>query len=214
MRRFLIPGLMMLAIALPAVAQDSGGLGLSPEALAAGGPRGLARPMRITFPSIGAADLQATPTAEERRQRHQSMIGRLRGDGGFLDGFSFGQPRAASRQPPPPPVEPVLVPVIIDQRTRIVNRYEDQRSRVVNRFEAPVTIGDNNVVLQQNGGSGRGSVAQQQVVTIGGAAPGSATNVVSGGSGGQQVAAGPGRGTGERASQPMGARLPHPTRAR
>ena len=118
--------------------------------------------MRVTFPSIRAADLQAMSTAEERRQRHQGMVGRLRGDGGFLDGFSFGQPRAASRQPPPPPVEPVLVPVIIDQRTRIVDRYEDQRTRVVNRFEATVTIGDHNVVLLQKGGSGGGAAARRR----------------------------------------------------
>jgi len=103
MRRFLIPGLLLLASTLPAVAQDSGGLGLSPEALAVGGPRGLARPMRVTFPGFTAADLQAIPTPAERRQRHQEMIARVRGDGGFLDGFSFGQPNAASRRRPPRP---------------------------------------------------------------------------------------------------------------
>lgn len=204
MRPSLIPGLLLLALTLPATAQESGGLGLSPEALAAGGPRGLARPMRVTFASIGAADLQATPSAEERRQRHQGMVGRLRGDGGFLDGFSFGQPRAASRQPPPPPVEPVLVPVIIDQRTRIVNRYEDQRTHVVNRFEAPVTIGDHNVVLQQKGGSGGGATAQQQVVTIGAAAASGATNVVSGGGDVRQAAP----GLGDHGRRPVGAGRP------
>ena len=169
MSRILIAGLLLIATALPAAAQDSGGLGLSPEALAAGGPRGLARPLRFTFPSIGAADLQATPTPAERSQRHRELVARTRGDGGFLDGFALGQPRAASRQLPPP--EPVLAPVFIDQRTRIVNR-----------FEAPVamTIGDNNVVQQQGGASGGGPTAQQQVANVGrrGGRGGGAPNLV------------------------------------
>ena len=166
MRRSLIPGLLLLAAAaLPAAAQDSGGLGLSQEALAVGGPRGLARPLPMTFPSFGAQDFQATPTPAERRQRHQEMIARVRGDGGFLDGFSFGQPRAASRQRPPPPAEPALVPLFIDQSTTLF----DQRTRVVNRFEAPVavTVGNNNLVQQQGGASGSGPTAQQQVATVG-----------------------------------------------
>ena len=187
MRRFLIPGLLLLASTLPAVAQDSGGLGLSPEALAVGGPRGLARPMRVTFPGFTAADLQAMPTPAERRQRHQEMIARVRGDGGFLDGFSFGQPNAASRRRPPPPVEPVFAPIFVDQRTKVVNR-----------FEAPVavTVGDNNVV-QQQGNGGSGATAQQQVATVGGTTSrgstrgGGATNVVM--SDGSIVQAAPGQ---------------------
>lgn len=175
MRCFLILGLMLLASTLPAVAQDSGGLGLSPEALAVGGPRGLARPMRVTFPGFTAADLQTTPTPAERRQRHQEMIARVRGDGGFLDGFSSGQPNAASRRRPPPPVEPVFAPIFVDQRTKVVNR-----------FEAPVavTVGNNNVV-QQQGNGGSGATAQQQVATVGDSTSrggtrrgGGATNVV------------------------------------
>lgn len=181
MRRALIPALLLMA-ALPAAAQDAGGLSLSPEALAVGGPRGLARPLPFTLPSIGAADVQAGSTPDQRRARSRDMIGRLRGDGGFLDGFSFGQPRAASRQPPPPPAEP-FVPVIIDQRTRIVN----------NLFEGPVAItnGDNNIVQQQGPARGAGPSAQQQVVTVGGAATrgGGATNVVT--PGGNVVQAAP-----------------------
>ncbi len=170
MRRALIPALALLA-ALPAAAQEAGGLSLSPEALAVGGPRGLARPLPFTFPGITAGDLQAGSTPDQRRARSRDMISRLRGDGGFLDGFSFGQPLAASRQPPPPPAEP-FVPVIIDQRTRIVN----------NLFEGPVAItqGDNNIVQQQGGARNGGASAQQQVVTVGGASSrgGGAQNIV------------------------------------
>ena len=177
-------GLSFSALAaMPAAAQESGGLGLSPEALSSGGPRGLARPLPFTFPSITAADLQSTPTPAQRRQQHQEMIARVRGDGGLLDGFSFGQPRAASRQRPlPAPPDPVFAPVFVDastfvdQRTKVVNRVNVQeRTRVVNRFEAPVavTVGDGNVVQQQGAGSAakgaaNGPVAQQQVATVGG----------------------------------------------
>lgn len=165
----LLPALAVLAAtALPAAAQDSGGLSLSPEALAVGGPRGLARPLPFTFPGVTAGDLQAGPTPAERRQQHQGMIAKLRGDGGFLDGFAFGQPRAASRQPPPEPAFPVIV---------------DQRTKIVNRFEAPVAVtnGSNNVV-QLQGNGGEGATAQQQVATVGGRAVrnggGGAVNVV------------------------------------
>jgi hypothetical protein len=184
MRRKLIPSLLLLAaVASPAAAQERGGLGLSPEALAAGGPRGLARPLPLTFPGFTAADLQAMPTPAERRQRHQNMVAKVRGDGGFLEGFSFGQPRAASRQPPPPPVEPIFAPIFLDQRTEVLNLFDIQdNSTIVNRFEAPVavTVGDGNVVQQQGAGGGNGPVAQQQVATVGGRTV-RGPNVVSGG---------------------------------
>ncbi|MBK1656810.1 hypothetical protein [Paracraurococcus ruber] len=176
MTRRLIPVLALLAtVVLPAaaLAQDSGGLDLSPQALAVGGPRGLARPLPFVFPGITAGDLQAGPTPAERRQQHQQRIAKLRGDAGFLEGFAFGQPRAASRQPPPPPPEPSIGAIIFDQRTRVVNR-----------FEAPVavTTGSNNVV-QLQGAGGQGPTAQQQVVTTGGRTlrnGGGAVNVIGG----------------------------------
>lgn len=187
MRRALMSGLILLAAAGGAAAQERGGLSLSPEALAAGGPRGLARPLPFTLPGFTASDLQVTPTPAERRSRHQQMIARLRGDGGFLDGFAFGQPLAASRQPPPPPPpDPVVIPVFLDQRTKIVNR-----------FEAPVavTAGNNNVVVQQGAQGNGGPTAQQQVVTIGGEPirrpAGGATNLVTADGNIVQSASGP-----------------------
>ena len=196
MRRALIPSLFLLAAAaMPAAAQERGGLGLSPEALASGGPRGLARPLPFTFPSFTAADLQAMPTPADRRQRHRDMIARVRGDGGFLDGFSFGQPNAASRRKPPPPVEPVFMPVFVDQRTEVFNQ-----------FDAPVavTIGNNNVVQQQGGnGGGSGPTAQQQVVTVGGR-PGRGSGGVAGGGATNLVTADGNivQNTGRRGGQP------------
>ncbi|RAI58808.1 hypothetical protein [Roseicella frigidaeris] len=188
--RPVIPALALLAAfaaATPGLAQDSGGLSLSPQALAAGGPRGLARPLPFTFPGITASDLQVTPTPAERRQRHQEMIAKLRGDGGYLEGFGFGQARAASRQPPPPPApDPVFTQIILDQRTRVVNR-----------FEAPVAVtnGSNNLVQLQGAGAAGGPTAQQQVATIGGRSMrngGGAVNVVDGD--GNIVQSSPGRG--------------------
>jgi hypothetical protein len=173
------PALALLALALAApvsaLAQDSGGLSLSSQALASGGPRGLARPLPFTFPGLTASDLQTTPTPAERRQRHQEMIARLRGDGGYLEGFAFGQPKAASRQPPPPPApDPIFTQIILDQRTRVVNR-----------FEAPVAVtnGSNNLVQLQGAGAAGGPTAQQQVATVGGRTRrngGGAVNVVDG----------------------------------
>lgn len=215
MRRALLPGPLLLALAAslpppPAAAQESGGLNLSPEALAVGGPRGLARPLPFTFPGFTAGDLQATPTPAERRQRHQEMVARLRGDGGFLEGFSFGQPRAASRQPPPPPPpEPIFAPIFLDQRTKVVNR-----------FEAPVavTVGNNNVVQQQGASGGNGPTAQQQVATVSGRGSRRGQRGEGGGTGGGGVGAvnlvttdgnivqGTGAGTGGAAGARPGAR--------
>ncbi|MDO9708141.1 hypothetical protein [Paracraurococcus lichenis] len=175
MTRRLIPALALLAAtaALPALAQESGGLELSPQALAVGGPRGLARPLPFTFPGITAGDLQGGPTPAERRAQHQDRIAKLRGDAGFLEGFAFGQPRAASRQPPPPPPEPSIGAVIFDQRVKVFNQ-----------FDAPVAItsGSNNVV-QLQGAGGQGPTAQQQVTNIGGRSirnGGGAVNVIDG----------------------------------
>ena len=87
----------LLALALPATAQESGGLRIAPEAK--GGPVGLARPLPSPQALITAADLQGAMSPTDRQAQHQSMISRLRGDPGLLAGFSFGQPLAASRQP-------------------------------------------------------------------------------------------------------------------
>ncbi len=216
MRHLLIPGLALLALgALPAAAQESGGVALLPSAI--GGPVGLARPLPMTFASITAGDVQASvmPDAQQRRQRHQEMIARVRGDAGFLGGFAFGQPLAPSRQrlPPLEEVAPLPEPVIF---APTFIRRRSTRVRVVNNntFEAPVavTVGDGNVVLQQgaggngggggnggNGGNGGrnggGAVAQQQVVTIGGngvTSGGGNTNVVLPSGGIRQAAAGAG----------------------
>jgi hypothetical protein len=162
--------LAALSLGTPALAQDSGGVALAPGLN--GGPRGLARPLPFQqMPFVTAHDLQGGVTASDRRAQNQKMIARLRGDSGFLGGFSFGTPLAASRQPPPPSNNGGFfdqglgfgpAPIIIN-----------------NEGPLALTVGDGNVVQQQSA-TGPGPVAQQQISTAGGAGTsgGGAVNVV------------------------------------
>jgi hypothetical protein len=169
MHRLLIATLACAAAALPAAAQESGGLALAPEALAAGGPRGLARPLPFTFPSITAGDVQKSLKATDRKSQHQQLVARTRGDAGYLGGFSLGQPLSASVQPAPQadgggggfwPGRP--------RRPVIIN----------NTFDGPVVFsrGDGNVIQQQTA-SGSGPIALQQM-SNGQPTPGNLVNVV------------------------------------
>jgi hypothetical protein len=90
----------LLALAVPAVAQDTGGLAIS--AAAGSGPSGLARLLPQIHKPVTAAALQGGLTPAGHQAMDQNMIAQLRGDPGFLAGFSFGQPLALSRQPQPP----------------------------------------------------------------------------------------------------------------
>src|SRR5690349_14736121 len=198
MHRFLLPAVLLAAFsALQAAAQEMGGVRALPQFLGQGAIRGLARPLMSAFPSVGAADLQASvmPTAADRRQQNQNQIAQVRGDGGFLDGFSQGQPLAASRQRQPsfggpPVVQEIFAPTINRNHNRTIIR---------NEFQGPVAItrGNNNVVLQQGSQSG-GTNAQQQVVNIGRGAgrSGGATNIAA--PGGSVLQQAPGLGTGPR----------------
>ena len=99
--RFILPILALLTSAIPAAAQELGGVRLAPGIK--GGPVGLARPLPFTRPPLLTAhDLQNGMTSADHQAQDQDMISRLRGDPGFLSGFSFGTPLArefASRCP-------------------------------------------------------------------------------------------------------------------
>jgi hypothetical protein len=160
----------LLAMALPATAQESGGLRIAPEAK--GGPVGLARPLPEARALITAADMQGAMSPTDRQAQHQSMITRLRGDPGFLGGFAFGQPLAASRQ---------QVPSFDDSGgggSPSGHRHHRSRPIVINN-QGPlaVTVGNGNVVQQQSA-IGSGPIAQQQIAGTG---PGGALNLVTGG---------------------------------
>src|ERR1700733_7016229 len=96
----LVSVLTLAAFSVPAMAQDSGGLRLAPGIN--GGPVGLARPLPYPRPPfVTAHDLQNGMTAADHQAADQNAITQLRGDPGFLSGFAFGTPLAASRQPLP-----------------------------------------------------------------------------------------------------------------
>jgi hypothetical protein len=161
----------LLAMALPATAQESGGLRIAPEAK--GGPVGLARPLPEARALITAADMQGAMSPTDRQAQHQSMITRLRGDPGFLGGFSFGQPLAASRQ---------QAPSFDDSGGGfgLPSGHRHHRSRPIvinNQGPLAVTVGNDNLVQQQSA-NGPGPIAQQQVAGTG---PGGALNLVTGG---------------------------------
>ena len=91
----------LLALAVPAGAQEVGGLRIAPGAK--GGPVGIARPLPEVNTWITAADLQRGMSPTERQSLHQGMISRLRGDAGFLGGFCLrpaggAEPAGASRR--------------------------------------------------------------------------------------------------------------------
>jgi hypothetical protein len=157
-RSIIVTGLALMALAAPAFAQESGGLGLDPSIK--DGPHGLARPLQFTRqPYVTAHDLQNGMTAADHQAQNQAMISRLRGDPGFLAGFSMGTPLAASRQPQQ------TIPYDDGYRYRRSHGGHGQGPIIINN-EGPlaVTVGNGNVVQQQSA-TGSGPIAQQQVAT-------------------------------------------------
>jgi hypothetical protein len=159
----LIPALTLAAATLPAAAQDIGGMSLALQ----GGMSGYA----LQTPRSGAAQIQSMLGATDRRSQHQAQIARLRGDAGYLGGFSFGKPLSPSVQP-----------------GQGFGAYGDQGPVVVNNFDGPVVLGNGNVVQQQTAIS-TGPIAQQQVASRAGGG-GGAANVIT--SDGRIVQAAPG----------------------
>jgi len=89
--------LAMSALTLPAMAQQSGGLQI--HYARPGGPVGLARPLlSAPMPLITAQQMQGGMTASDHQTVDQNLISALQGDPGFLSGFQFGMPMAASSQ--------------------------------------------------------------------------------------------------------------------
>jgi hypothetical protein len=169
LRTSLVAMLLLGAAMAPALAQDAGGVRLAPGLK--GGPVGLARPLPFTRPPLLTAhDLQGGLTAADHQAQNQAMITRVRGDAGFLAGFAFGTPLAASRQP-------------VQTWDGGDGRGHRRRQPIIINNNGPlaVTVGNDNLVQQQSA-AGSGPIAQQQVANVGGhAASGGALNLVSGG---------------------------------
>lgn len=171
-RRALIPALMAVTVCLQAHGQEAGGLRLDPGIN--GGPVGLARPLPFTNPPfVTAHDMQGGMTPADRQAQNQAMIAKLRGDGGFLSGFSFGTPLAASRQQ-----QVQAMPDDAGYRAR--RRHGGGPIIINNEGPLAVTVGDGNVVQQQSA-IGSGPIAQQQVATQPSAGSRGAVNLVTGG---------------------------------
>jgi hypothetical protein len=175
--RILLPVIALLALGGQVMAQESGGVRLAPGAN--NGPVGLARPMPFTFPPmLSAHDAQNGMTPADHQTQNQNMISRLRGDPGFLSGFSFGTPLAASRQVQSSP----SIPDDGGYEYRRRHHGHGQGPVIINN-EGPlaVTVGNGNVVQQQNA-NGPGPIAQQQVATTpsGVSRSGGAVNLVTG----------------------------------
>lgn len=96
---------LVLLSAGGAAAQDAGGIGFPTGVSAANMAQAFAQPVRMpvfTAPRrITPPGAMVTNPSVSRKQVHQQQIAKIRGDAGFLGGFSKGQPLAASRQPPP-----------------------------------------------------------------------------------------------------------------
>jgi hypothetical protein len=169
----LLAALAALAFAAPAGAQESGGVPLAPGAI--GGPVGLARPLPFVQTFITAHDVQGGMSAASRQSLHQNMITRLRGDPGYLAGFSGGMPLAPSRQPPPPD------PEFFDFPGGGGGHHHHRQPIIINQGPVAIAVGDGNVIQQQSA-SGPGPIAQQQVATLPGGKTigGGAVNVVTG----------------------------------
>jgi hypothetical protein len=178
----------LMALSVPAMAQDSGGVRLAPGLK--GGPVGLAKPLPFTQTYMTAHDVQNGMTAADHQAQNQNTISSLRGDAGFLAGFSMGTPLAASRQ----------VPVATDDGSfqdfgggggGHRHRHGSQPVIINNQGPLAVTVGNGNVVQQQSA-NGSGPIAQQQVATTpaAGSHGGGALNLVTGG--GNIIQAAPG----------------------
>jgi hypothetical protein len=154
----------MLAFVAPAMAQEAGGIALPPGIT---GPHGLARPLlSAPAPFQTAQSVQNGMTPADHQAANQAAISSLRGDAGFLAGFSFGTPQATSRQTS----QSSAGGYGYDYRRR--HHEQGQGATIINNTgPLALTVGNGNVV-QQQGATGSGPTAQQQVVTMGGVALG------------------------------------------
>jgi hypothetical protein len=97
---------------LPASAQEAGGVAIDPEVLSSANVPVLTPPGFPFTHASGApspAGLPNVGSAANRQAVHQQLIARMRGDGGFLQGFVRGQPVASSRAPAGDPLVPVVI---------------------------------------------------------------------------------------------------------
>ncbi|CAO3433833.1 hypothetical protein [Azospirillum doebereinerae] len=130
-RARLLHGIAVLLLsASGAAAQDSGGIGFGPGGVSAANlAQAFAQPARqpvfVNAARRGAPPgMRVTNPAQSRKEVHQQLIAKTRGDAGFLAGFHQGQPLAASRQPPPefqPSITFIDAPFIVNNINSALN---------------------------------------------------------------------------------------------
>jgi hypothetical protein len=108
-------------------------------------------------PFMTAHDVQNGMTSADHQAQNQNMISALRGDPGYLAGFSMGTPLAASRQPQQMPYD-------AGYRYRRSHGHGQGPIVINNQGPLAVTVGNGNVVQQQSA-AGSGPIALQQVAT-------------------------------------------------
>jgi len=197
----ILSALALTALAVPAMAQQSGGLQISPAR--PGGPVGLARPLQSApMPLITAQQMQNGMTASDHQTADQNMITSLKGDPGFLSGFQFGTPMAASSQQ----VQTLSYNGGYRRRQQAQGLPDDRGYRRRQQAESlpdgggyayrrqhggrgsgpviidnggplAITSGNGNVVQLSSSQGAAGPVAQQQVVNLPGSVAGGAVNL-------------------------------------
>lgn len=158
-------------LSTPGAAQSAGGLQVA-------GPGMGPMPLQPEF-SPGApvhrnpVSVKAANPARAREATHQSAIAAIRGDAGYLAGFSHGQPLAFSRQPPPEFAMPDFLTII--EAPFIQNNYGSPVSvdtngapATINATDSPVAVNSGAGKIEQNSNvniaAGEGNVAVQEVV--------------------------------------------------
>ena len=175
--RTFIAVLTMLVSALPAMAQETGGTAIAPQFIGQGAVKGLARPLLgARTPFLTAHDVQNGMTAADHQAQNQTMISKIRGDAGFLGGFQFGQPLAASRQ-----LAGQDQGFGFDGGFHQRHRHDPQPIIINNQGPLAITNGNGNLVQQQSSIGALGPVAQQQVATTAPGSSGGALNLITGG---------------------------------
>jgi len=179
-----------------AMAQDAGGIGFAPGQITASNmAQAFAQPPRMPVFATGQRrgappGAMVTNPGVSRSAVNQQAIAKVRGDAGFLAGFSQGQPLAGSRQAPvsfPPFMTFVDASTTINNIGSAVN-FAFGDGNVANQHvvlpdgETPVTAGQqpdatpttinidgatiNNVGSVVNVASGKGNVANQSVFKV------------------------------------------------
>lgn len=162
-RTSLLHGVALLLLSAgPVLAQEAGGIGFPASGIASANlAQAFAQPARQ--PVYASATRRGAPPGamvtnpgKSRKELHQQMIAKVRGDAGFLAGFQQGQPLAASRNPPPlaqPSLTFIDAPFIVNNVNSALNIAFGEG----NSTGQDVATNNGGAVLAGEGAGGEGS---------------------------------------------------------